>query len=337
MSGVLDCREPMYRWYLLRLVCCYALTWLHSPTELKAVGPLDTEVAEEVFGTQVLADNVAAIRRQAALLDADERFEFLAEWVLPGRRHSGFRLSGEFSQTWPAPIDGVAPSDPHTGGELVSPMFDLLDVAVEKGRIAELRDRVAAVETSADGFQQRSKVALLPLLSLEAGDAEAAGSAFDVLFTVVSQDVPRSMADQWPETLVTARCLKRFPEFGPLSDLLAYLMTQRGLKQVPPREHDWFVFLSSLARDTTHPRRCVPASRAAAGSEKSHRCETGFRSVGKWQPVADADCPSRPGSGMESSVDTSTATSRINSSIAARCVANSPSRPTCSVTARHSC
>ena len=279
MSNTSGCREGISRWCLPGFVCCCVLTWLPSASELKAAGPLDAEVAEEVFGTQVLADNVAAIRRQAALLDANKRFDFLSEWVLPSHRHSGFRLSGEFSQTWTAPIAGVVPPDSHTGGELVSPMFDLLDVAIAKGRIAELRDRVAAVETSSDGFQQRSKAALALLLSLEAGDAESAGSAFDALFAVVSQDVPRSMADQWPETLVAARCLKRFPEFGPLSDLLAHLMTQRVLKQVPPREHDWFVFLSSLARE-------YDAYSALRASEQSGSRKREVTPLRNWIPVS---------------------------------------------------
>ncbi|MBI1313204.1 DUF1583 domain-containing protein [bacterium] len=284
------------RWRLQSVLLCGATSFLLLPIELPAAAPLDAEVAGGIFGAHVLAENVSAVRRQAATLDAEQRFELLAEWVLPDVRHSGFRLSGEFSQTRPAPVSDFATEHDGLGGALVSPMFDLLDLAAATGRIAELRDRVAAVEESPDSFQQRAREALLLLLSLELGDAAAAGSAFDALFAAVSKSEPQSLADQWPETLVAARCLKRFPDFAPLSDLLGYLMTQRVQKRVPAREDDWFVYLSSLAREydayaalrtggpSGHQRRAVeplrnwiPVSRELASS-----CGRGL-SVASWQ------------------------------------------------------
>ncbi len=200
MSGVLGCRELMCRWRPLRLVKAErprrtpCRGWKFRPQE-----PLDAEVADAVFGTQVLSENAAAVCEQAALLDADQRFEFLAEWVLPGPRHSGFRLSGEFSQTRPAPITKTANGGPDRS--LVSPVFDLLDAAVETGRVAELRDRVAAITDSANGLQQRSRAALLLMLSLEAGDREAAGASFDVIHKTALNLRPRWQPNSGPKHL----------------------------------------------------------------------------------------------------------------------------------------
>lgn len=244
MSGVLGCRELMCRWRLLRLVCWSVLVGLLVAAEVQAAEPLDAEVADAVFGTQVLSENAAAIREQAALLDADQRFEFLAEWVLPGPRHSGFRLSGEFSQTRPAPITKSANVGPDRN--LVSPVFDLLDAAVETRHVAELRDRVAAIADSANSLQQRSRAALLLMLSLEAGDREAAGASFDVIHKTALNLRPRSAAELWPETLVAARCLEKHPDFEPLGDLLGFLISPQVRQGVPGRDVAWLVFVASL-------------------------------------------------------------------------------------------
>lgn len=277
MSGVLGCRELMCRWRLLRLVCWNVFVGLFVTAEVQAAEPLDAEVAAAVFGTQVLSENVAAVREQAALLDADQRFEVLAEWVLPGPRHSGFRLSGEFSQTRSAPITKSANVGPDRN--LVSPVFDLLDAAVETGRVAELRDRVAAITDSANGLQQRSRAALLLMLGLETGDREAAGTSFDVIHKTALNLRPRSADELWPETLVAARCLERHSDFEPLGDLLGFLNSPQVRQSVPGHDIAWRVFVASLGFE----HEALATRRASTPSDGQPRA---FRSLERWIPVS---------------------------------------------------
>ena len=128
-----------------------------------------------LFQEQFLTENVFAIRRQAIAMSAADRFEFLARWVLPGAEHPGFRMAGDLTQTQPAP-SAFDPSldHPERGGEIVSPLFDWLDVAKELGKLAECRARVQAAVVPDHEFQQRARSALLLLLNLEQGDQQAA-------------------------------------------------------------------------------------------------------------------------------------------------------------------
>ena len=209
--------------------------------------PLSENVAGEIFGEDVLSENVSRIRNQAAALSDDQAFDLLVSWVLPDSAGSSFRLSGEFTQTDPAPIlDEIAGTRDFTS-ELVSPVFDLLKIASRAGRLKELRDRIAAVPQPTNELQNRSRAALLMLLGLEMDDSQATDEQFGVLFDLVKKSQPTSMHDQWPETLVAYRCVKGFPDFEAVGDLLDTLVTQRVIKSVPTGAGAWFVHVSSLA------------------------------------------------------------------------------------------
>ena len=263
----------------MRLTFCGMFVWLAFSAEVHAAALLDAEAADEIFGSQVIAENVLAVRQRAALLGADQRFEFLSAWVLPGSTHSGFRVSGEFSPARPAPAAALLPSDDSLGGEFVSPVFDLLDAAAKDGRVAELRDRIAAIEESSGSFQRRARSALLLMLSLDAGDREAAGAAFDVLYKAASQVQPRSAADLWPETLVAARCLERHPDFEQLGDLLGFLISPRVRQGVPGRDVAWLVFVASLRFE----HEALATLRAGNSSDGQQRAVT---KLARWIPVS---------------------------------------------------
>ena len=182
--------------------------FLDNPTT--AVGePMsiaDRHALNRLVQEQFLAGNVFAVRRKALAMSVADRFEFLSRWVLPGPDHPGFRLTGEFTQTQPAPPameQGV--SDPEPGGQIVSPVFDWLDAARELGRLAECRRRVETAATSDLEFQRRARASLLMLLSLEQGDATSVTSDFEKLLSLLNSQTPVGIEDQWPETLVIDR------------------------------------------------------------------------------------------------------------------------------------
>lgn len=110
----------------------------------------------EIFQDTHISQNVFDVRRQLVGLSAEDRFQRLSDWVLPGRNHSGIRLGGAFTPTNPAPVADVAEAESipefrnsisrgnarvQIGGNLVSPVCDLIDVVKELNRrISERSD-----------------------------------------------------------------------------------------------------------------------------------------------------------------------------------------------------
>ena len=235
---------------ILTYVCSAAFMLFHQGDAFSAESTPRTAF-NGIFGERLLASNVFEVRRRAAELPDAECFDFLSRWVLPSPLHSSIRLTGEFTQTRPADIAGHIALEGGSGGEIVSPVFDLLDLAARTGRIEELKKRIAAIPVPQSGLLKNSHTALLVLLNLEQMDAPAAEASLATLFAAVSKETPAQLYDQWPETLVAYRCVKRFPDFEPVSDLLGTLLMNRVHRGIPqsPSAHVWFVHIASLSRE----------------------------------------------------------------------------------------
>lgn len=162
----------------------------------------DSRAFEQIFGDQHWKDLALDVHRRAQALDAESRYRFLSQWVLPERGYGGFRLAIDFVPADQSQIDGpqaVAASGPPAslqnhpapsaidplpghGGRMVSPALDLVDVAAELGRIASLRDTVArSTPSTANGILDQ--LALRTLLAMKEGDQTTATSLLDQLMS----------------------------------------------------------------------------------------------------------------------------------------------------------
>ena len=253
-----------------------ALCALLSGQVVGVAAPWSSDVAVEIFGEEFLSENVLDVRQQVASLPDAEAFALLSDWVLPGALHLSFRPGGEFTPVNVAE-NGLTEVD-GSGWTLVSPVVDLMDVAVRTGRLKELRDRVALIPTMQDDLQSRSKTAPLMLLSLELNDLPAAGKYFDVLYEAVKNSDPVEMYEQWPETLVADRCVRKFPDFADVGDLLNLLMKQRVLKSRPKGADVWFSYWASLARKYQY-RQTLRRAAGLPGSIQSDQPVTDLISV----------------------------------------------------------
>lgn len=117
----------------------------------------------------------------------EDRYEFLADWVLPGDHHPGFRVVADFSPTYPPPTasnpDGNGFRVP-AGGEIVSPALDLIHTAASLDRIEELRDSIET--TTAMSLNDRiDQLALLVLFDVARDDIPSAQSLLAELFALV--------------------------------------------------------------------------------------------------------------------------------------------------------
>jgi hypothetical protein len=198
----------------------------------------------EIAGEEFLSTNVKSVRRRAAELSTDERFEFQADWVLPGPDH-GFRAEGEFIAAADlSAADKI--NESLNGSALVSPAFDLLDVAIETKRLAELRDRLTATAVPDESLPRRARIALLALTLMEIGDSEAAGVALQELLTLVNGHQAPNIHDMWPETLVAWRGIQRFWKDDLVAELLSLLRQQRASRAKPPRSEPWHAHVTAL-------------------------------------------------------------------------------------------
>lgn len=291
--------------------------------------PLSGNVAGEIFGEDVLSENVSVVRNRAAALSGNQAFDLLASWVLPDSASPSFRLSGEFTQTDPAPVSDDMAEAGDFESRLVSPVFDLLKVASRTGRLKELRDRIEAIPQPPDDLQNRSRAALLMLLGLEMNDSQAAEKQIDVLFDLVKKSRPTSMHEQWPETLVACRCVKDFPDFEAVDDLLDSLVTQRVFKGVPSGAGAWFVHVPSLAAEFRY-RQALKISLKSSSGRLADKPLPG------WMPIArergrtrGRGFPRTSCGGTGENAGTLAVTMKMSFSSRARCAATSRSRPTC--------
>jgi hypothetical protein len=190
----------------------------------------DGHAANEIFGDEFIAENARSICRRAAELDPTDRFEFLGRWVLPGPHHPDYRVDGFFTQTDPSPLaielEPAIHRSPH-GATIVSPVLDLLDAASETGKLSDLRDSIAQTVEPDDEFHLRARTALWALVHLELGETEDAESAISRLHAQAAQAQAENLHEQWPETLVVFRGLRKFPDYLPVGDLLTLLYSQR--------------------------------------------------------------------------------------------------------------
>ena len=206
-----------------------------------------------VFDEQILADNVSTVRDRAARLPDPERFEYLANWVLPSMTHSTIRMTGEFTPTNPPPTMFRSKRDSDSAGaELVSPAYDLLDVATKLERLVELRTRIESIPRQDNDLQQRARAAMLVLINLELDNGDAAEVAFKTLQSLAQAATPTGMYDQWPETMVAWRGMHRFAGIDAVGDLVSLLYAQRTQHGTPAGIDVWHSHIKSLTGRNQH-------------------------------------------------------------------------------------
>lgn len=157
-----------------------------------------------LLGEEILSQNGRAVVHAARMMGDDdaEKYEHLANWVLPGHNLSGthnaslIRVEGYFTTTNPIPENGVA----NAGGEIEAPALELIRVAGRLNRLDDLFQRVNEI-ADADNENQRRKVAMLALIELARGRTDAAGEQAEAFYELVANsDV--SLTDRWPSLLL---------------------------------------------------------------------------------------------------------------------------------------
>lgn len=271
----------------------------------------DRQALGTIFADQQVDDSAWSVHRRALQMPETERFEFLANWVLPGPDHATFRLALDFSPTNPAPpvrdpddaLQAAAAmrdgrSRVPTGGNLVSPALDLIQSATRLGRLKELRSRVDASAAN-DELQERCRLAMLGLVDLALKDFDRAHVSFDELFARVTSKTYDSFPGRWPETLAIHECIQHARTRGGASELLYQMLQSQvrsGVARGPDAWDHWVTVaagrLTSISAGAdAGPNPAASVSIPAAGIDA-------FRN---WSPVSRTTAWSR-GQGLPCAV-----------------------------------
>lgn len=212
-----------------------------------SISKLDEHVRESLFGSDLFADNVLEIRRLASNLPAEERLQFLVDWILPSQSLESFRVSGASPPTNPSPaVQKDAAFEPHQA-HVVSPVFDALLLAKQQGKLDELRRRVVSVvpRSPNDG---RSRQAMLALIDLEMGNEAGAEESIASLHELTSKVKDHSLAELWPAALVAHRGTPQFAQSRVLGELVSYLYQTCVVRKRADLPHS---FVSQIRRTRT--------------------------------------------------------------------------------------
>lgn len=183
----------------------------------------DAIVRSAIFAEQHVEGTALHTHRQAVALSAEARFAFLSDWVLPGAQHSTLRVQIAFSPTNPAPpvvpaitasvgaLLTTADQRQTSGGQIVSPVFDLIDTAAALGKLDELREQVSAWTPQDDPAGDRNRAATLTLIEIVREDFDAALQRLEQLLQLRStpDTVPAAGAGPTPPSAAELLVLQR--------------------------------------------------------------------------------------------------------------------------------
>tara|TARA_R110002072_G_C7978996_1_gene536052 strand:- start:44067 stop:47252 length:3186 start_codon:yes stop_codon:yes gene_type:complete len=208
----------------------------------------DLHVLSEIAGDSTVGENIHALRQKLAGRSDDDQYQSLADWVVPGRSHLHFRLQGSLTTANPAftPVAGdgfpegqLTSAADHkrtrmqVGGDLVSPAFDLVNIAKVLGRLGDLRSLVEQIETTNDA-DRRSQLALLSMINVARKDDSAATTALTQLFDIFRTSEHSDVSERWPETLALNYGLRHAPHLTIIGELL-YLNYEKFVNDL----HGW--------------------------------------------------------------------------------------------------
>ncbi|NQV24185.1 MAG: DUF1583 domain-containing protein, partial [Rhodopirellula sp.] len=213
-----------------------------------------------IFAEQHVENTALDVHQHAMQLPAEERYPFLLDWVLPNGDHDTLRMQYAFAPTDPAPVTsaqaienfpletGVPSLEPRSsnsrtrlqsGGNIVSPVFDLVDVAKALGQLDDVHDRMigwAANDQTDAAFHQ---AAMLTLIELAHQRDAAASARLDEFLRLKPIKTSDSSEPTSAELLVLGRCLDCSSTREAVTDALhAYLPWMRAeWFRTPPKRH----------------------------------------------------------------------------------------------------
>ncbi len=221
----------------------------------------DAHAMSAIFGDEHIAENAFTVHRRAMKMPDEARYEYLVNWVLPGTNHADLRLALCFAPTNPAPQfeegdsiflrklqTGKSSSilRKQTGGFPVAPALDLIEVAVELGKLDEIRSRIDQAPVGLE-MQQRHRLSMLALVDIARHDFDSAIASIDDLFARVKARTYPNLSERWPETLVVWAGIHHPETRGPVQGLLFRMLQDQVRTGFARGPDEWNRMVVSLA------------------------------------------------------------------------------------------
>ncbi|MDA1231654.1 MAG: DUF1583 domain-containing protein, partial [Planctomycetota bacterium] len=169
------------------------LTDPFTPADRRLIHSLMPDLIDELLVPEVLV--------RAKQLSAADGYSWLKDWVLPNNAHDSIRLAWQS-----APIRPGADAANRTAADLQSPALELVRLAKELNRVAELGHDVDAL-AAGDEINTRNRQALLALLAMqveedsEGGEADIRGLTSPARRDQLLSDVYATFAAGLPQVL----------------------------------------------------------------------------------------------------------------------------------------
>ncbi|HVX63889.1 MAG TPA: DUF1583 domain-containing protein [Pirellulales bacterium] len=235
------------------------LASLTAPRDAALAGAMRPALGA-IFSERHVPDSALFAHRRAAALPPEARYAWLADWVLPGEDHAGLRLALDFTPTHPAPpvaddspldVQRVAQAEQsgdsriQTGGNLVAPALELVEVAQRLGKLDEVRRRVEQAPQT-DDWSRRARLAMLAIVDMAREQPNAANESLDKLLALLEAGDHTDFSQRWPETLATHAALFNLATRNAGRNL-AYHLLLRQLRGGPDGGSDaWRRYMAGL-------------------------------------------------------------------------------------------
>lgn len=279
----------MQHYYRVALMVAIVLTQLCNLANIhgETITPI-ASVMESLIGSEVLSDNLTVVRRVAAELDVDARFDYLAAWVLPSTDHADIRLIGWFPETKPRSATFLRHADERLKADLpVSPAIDLLHAAVQSGRTEELATRISALPDEHTS-QLRTKQILAFMLAVATGNETETAKQLFAMTDAVARQAPDDERTWWPEITGVAFAMQHADRPDGFDEFIQQLFLRRVANSQGRNDAAQDLFVASLNADfnpvTKHSTNQTDATNpfllwGAASVRKSDSVGRGYGNV----------------------------------------------------------
>lgn len=183
--------------------------------------PADGRTLDSLLNERLFVLDAYNVYQQALGMPPEERYAWLADWVLPGPKHQPARCYAAVTPSHPAEplarenrvdaeqLEGRLEYQSNRieiGGNLVAPALELVAAAAELDRLDDLYQRVDQMPLFSANHV-RARLAMLALISLEQQQPEAARTWLVELFAQLRKMDNFTMHFRWPSVIAASRAV----------------------------------------------------------------------------------------------------------------------------------